>query len=37
MDSMFPQSQGYGAYASDYQYVTLEESLSKKLKEEKSI
>ena len=30
MDSMFPQSQGYGAYASDYQYVTLEESLSKK-------
>ena len=30
MDSMFPQSQGYGAIASDYQYVTLEDSLKKK-------
>lgn len=30
MDSMFPQSQGYGAIASDYQYVTLDDSLKKK-------
>ena len=30
MDSMFLQSQGYGAYAQDYKYVTLEESLAKK-------